>query len=267
MNHIIDDYYAAKAITAFYASYDGEFTKLSLTRGMITEHPERDLKELFTLCNMDIIYKMFDVLMDQYYEDFSWGKFDGKNSRDLIAAQTKSLENEIERCHAQIDKLQNEMRVIKISNMTNNDEAFRAYEAENRQLREAIDELGEKNRQQKDIIEAQTDLIDAMQHPIDVSDEEIDISRLQGYRYLFVGYFDTYLTEIKTLFPNSVFMVNESKDITGLQVDYIVFLTKYVSHSMYYKVKSSKIYTEYPSLMCNATSVKGALNEMNRFVR
>ncbi len=266
VNHIIDDYYAAKAITAFYASKKGEFNKLTLTRGMITEHPERDLKEIFTLCNMDIIYKMFDVLMDQYYEDFSWEKLEGKSGRELIAAQTKSLENEIERCHAQIDNLQNEIKALKIRSMTDNNEAIRAYEEENKKLRDAIDELGEKNRQQKDIIESQTDLIDAIQHPIEVADEEVDVSFLQRYRYLFVGYFDTYFTELKTLFPNSVFMVNATKDIAGIQVDYIVFATRYISHSMYYKVKSAKIYTEYPSLMCNATSVNGVLSEMNRFV-
>lgn len=158
-------------INFFYMWHICVFTKLTLTRGMITENPERDLKEIFTLCNMDIIYKMFDVLMDQYYEDFSWGKFEGKSSRELIAAQTKSLENEIERCHAQIEKLQNEMRAVQISNMANNDEAFRAYEAENKQLREAIDELKEKNRQQKDIIEAQTDLIDAIQSLIGICRE------------------------------------------------------------------------------------------------
>ena len=106
------------------------------------------------------------------------------------------------------------------------------------------------------------------QHPISVEAWKKRLKRqasgLQTYRYLFVGYFDTYLTEIKSLFPNSVFLTNANKDIAGVQVDFIVIATKYLSHSMFYKVKSSTIYTEVPNILCNSTSMDSFLAEMER---
>ena len=264
VNQIIDDYYIAKALKAYYASEEGDFSKLSLTRGCITDDPERDVEEILMLCNMDIIYKMYDLLMDLYYEDFSWDKHVGKKDRELLTANLKSLEKKLDSYQLQMKRMAEEQDSLRIGKIQNNDEAIRAYELENKKLREKIEELEKKTSQQKEIIDTQVDLIEALQQPIEEDDEEVDKERLQTHRFLFVGYLDTYLTELKALFPNSVFMTNVNKDISGIQVDYIVFVTKYLSHSMYYKVKSSNLYTEYPSINCNATSVGGVLKDLAR---
>ena len=213
---------------------------------------------------MDIIYKMYDLLMDLYYEDFSWDKHVGKKDRELLTANLKSLEKKLDSYQLQMKRMAEEQDSLRIGKIQNNDEAIRAYELENKKLREKIEELEKKTSQQKEIIDTQVDLIEALQQPIEEDDEEVDKERLQTHRFLFVGYLDTYLTELKALFPNSVFMTNVNKDISGIQVDYIVFVTKYLSHSMYYKVKSSNLYTEYPSINCNATSVGGVLKDLAR---
>lgn len=267
VNHIIEDYYIARAMTVYYGSEMGEFNKLSLTRGSITEVPERDLKDILTLCNMDVIYKMFDILMDSYYENFTWDKRDVQKSRDIIAHKLKEMDNQIESYRDLVDRKNLEISSLKISGNTSKDEAIREYEAENKRLRDQIEKLEKENQQQKELIESQTELIESIQHTEEDNTDIIDTSMLQSHRFLFAGYFDTYLTELKTLFPNSVFMTNATKDISGIKVDYIVIATKYISHSMYYKVKSSPLYSENPCLMCNSSSVRGVLSDMNRFIK
>ena len=248
VDQIIDDFYSAKAITEYYTKPHG-YDDSYLREKLITDTPRRDLEEILMLCNTDIIYKMYDVLMDMYYEGFSWDKKVDDASRSMIAARIKGLENEIERLDS-----------------ADYDETLRLYESENKRLRNQIEELEKQNQKKLELIEAQTELIDSMQHSEEESKEEIDVNRLQACRYLFAGFLDTYLTELRSLFPNSVFMTSETRDITGIQVDYIIVVTKYISHSMYYKVKSSQIYSESPCLMCNATSINGVLNDMNQFV-
>lgn len=59
-------------------------------------------------------------------------------------------------------------------------------------------------------------------------------------------------------------MESETTDISNISVDAIVFLTKWMSHAMFYKVKKSSIYQKVPSAMCNTKNIDRILFDMER---
>lgn len=57
----------------------------------------------------------------------------------------------------------------------------------------------------------------------------------------------------------------EHQDLTTNYLVYAPFARP--EDSIYYKVKSSPLYSENPCLMCNSSSVRGVLSDMNRFIK
>lgn len=96
------------------------------------------------------------------------------------------------------------------------------------------------------------------------NEEEFDISKLQEKKFLFVGRIDEAIPELKHAFPNSIFMNSETTDISNVKVDAIVMLIKWMSHSMFYKVKSANIIKEVPCILCNSKNTKLIYAKMYR---
>lgn len=55
---------------------------------------------------------------------------------------------------------------------------------------------------------------------------------LQSKKYLFVGHMDNDFQKLKKKFPNSVFMTENTDNISNINVDAVVYLIKCMSHSM-----------------------------------
>lgn len=56
-------------------------------------------------------------------------------------------------------------------------------------------------------------------------------------RFLVVGYISDVLPEIKHKFPNSIFMESKTSNLSGIEVDAVVMLIKWMMQSMFYRVK------------------------------
>ncbi len=81
-----------------------------------------------------------------------------------------------------------------------------------------------------------------------------------------VIYFATHIAmpDIKKIFPNSIFMSEATKDLTNIQVDAVVFLISFISHSMYYKVKKSSLFEKSIVINFNGRSFNKLLETLQK---
>ena len=88
-------------------------------------------------------------------------------------------------------------------------------------------------------------------------------SGVQGFRYLFIGKILEVMPQLRQQFYNSIFMDSVADNLQGIKADYIVFLTKYMSHKMYYKVKSCAEFDGIPIIYYNGKSRDGLLSSLS----
>lgn len=89
-----------------------------------------------------------------------------------------------------------------------------------------------------------------------------DLELLQSKRYLFVGHISDALPDLKYKFLNSIFMESETAHISNIEVDAVVMLIKWMSHSMFYKVKATGSLTDKKIIMCNTKNIDTVLQKM-----
>ena len=122
----------------------------------------------------------------------------------------------------------------------------------------ALDEDRQEREQLKRKLEIQEQLLEEMQQPDPEPEPELDFSLLKGFKYLFAGRLEvTGLMDLKKEFPNSIFLETETADISNIKVDAIILLTKGMSHSMFYKLKSIKSFEGLPWIYYNSKNIVG----------
>ena len=97
---------------------------------------------------------------------------------------------------------------------------------------------------------------------IELQKNTYSLETLQSKRYLFVGRIGDTLPELKHRFPNSLFMETESYNLSQIDVDAIVMLIKWMSHSMFYKLKSSRKLSNTKIIMCNTKNIDTILQKV-----
>ena len=89
-----------------------------------------------------------------------------------------------------------------------------------------------------------------------------DLEMLQSKRYMFVGHISDALPDLKYKFPNSIFMESETANISNVEVDVVVMLIKWMSHSMFYKVKATGSLSQTKTIMCNTKNIDTVLQKI-----
>lgn len=111
----------------------------------------------------------------------------------------------------------------------------------------------------------QEEFIDMLNTPVEDARDSVDqkdISVLQAKRYLFVGFADEALPDLRKVFPNSVFMNTENIVISNINVDAVVYLIRYMSHGMLYKIRSEAKLADTPFVYCNGRSLNSVYSDM-----
>lgn len=96
----------------------------------------------------------------------------------------------------------------------------------------------------------------------DNNNADVEISVLQSKKYLFVGYIKEALPQLYKIFPNSIFVENDTCSLKNIQVDGIIMFPKIMSHSMYYKVCSLQFLQNIPVIYCNSRNYQAIFNNM-----
>lgn len=264
VDKIIRIYYMLEVISVIGNRMDGtgKFTKLDLSKGW-EPNPERDVQNICHMCCMDAIYKMFSEMMKKYYETFCQAKTDSWDNQRKYSQMESELHAAIEDQEKQISSLDRQLTLLREKD-TGIDKAVREYEKK-------LEEMDRENRQKdqkiaylKDYIQSQDEWL-AIQSRTEMEEvPAVDVDNLRSKKFLFVGNANEALPELKRNFPGSIFMQSENKNIANISVDAIVFLTKWMSHSMFYKVKGSEVYKKVPSAMCNTKNINRVYYDMDR---
>lgn len=273
IDRMIRSYYMIQVFIMYEHAMDntGRFTKLDLSRGWDV-NPERDVQGICYMYCLDVFCKMFNELMKEYYKAFFEGKFAPRDTAQDLQMEDRLNEQNlvIEKQKEQIASLEKQIVSLEAQSLKNkhmereSEKMLMECERKNQKLGKEIEKSNEEITHLKDFIESQNEFLAMLNQTEEGEVGSVDMDMLQTKRYLFVGKTSEALPDLKKKFPGSVFMETETKDISGIHVNSIVFLTKWMSHGMYYKVRNSKIFREVPLANCNTKNIDRIYYDMDR---
>jgi len=259
VDRIIKSYYTVRVVLMYkqFINETGRFSKLDLSRGWVS-NAEMDVQNICCMYSMDRFYRMFSEILKEYYRTFSWEKITSENMRRRYDQMVSELNLIIEEQKNQIDSLTR--RISLLESKPSGDDGGRdktviEYERQNVKLIKEIEQKDSEIVRLKDYVRSQEEFL-ALQSGTEPDETAtVNEDNLRTRKYLFVGKIDEALPDLKKKFPGSIFMQSENTDISDISVDAVVFLTKWMSHAMFYKVKKSRIYQKVPSAMCNTKNI------------
>lgn len=232
------------------------FTKLTLARECIPENYAMVYQTILCMYEMDVLYKMFAIMQKQYYMDFSWEKITNQDLATRYEDIIFNLEQTIADKDNKIKNLLQKNSMLSIQITADNSKQTAPLVAENNKLLKVIENKNSEIADLKRRLEYQEQFIAELNKQEDEGENNsYDIEMLQGKRFLFVGHIGDVLPELKHKFPNSVFMESETNNLSGIDVDAVVMLIKWMSHSMFYKVKSTGALSHTKIIMCNTKNI------------
>ena len=168
-----------------------------------------------------------------------------------------------EKKEAQISTLSKKNEVLAMQITADSSKQTAPLVAENNKLIKQLEDKDEEISRLKRQLQYQEDFIAELNKPDeDLADKTYNLESLQAKRYLFVGHAAEALPELKRIFPNSLYMETETFSLSGVDVDAVVMLVKWMSHSMFYKIKSAGNLAETRNIMCNTKSIDTVLQKI-----
>lgn len=265
VDRLIENYYKSYVTSRYLEEMKKNegFTKLTLSRECIPQNIEADYQMILCMYEMDVLYKMFSIMQNQYYQDFSWEKITNQDMAKRYEQIIANLEKAIKDKENQIEILLQKNHVLSLQIVADSSKQTAPLVAENNKLLKVINDKDSVIEDLKRQLQYQVDFIAELNKPEAVEmDNSYDIEKLQTRRFLFVGHIAEALPELRHKFPNSLFMDNESFNLSGIEVDAVVMLIKWMSHSMFYKIKSAGNLSQVRTIMCNTKNVDTILKKM-----
>lgn len=266
VDRLIENYYKSYVTSRYIEekSKNNAFTKLTLSRECIPPSVETDYQLILCMYEMDVIYKMFSIMLKQYYQDFSWEKITNQDLSERYEKIIGDLKKIIDDKQKQIGLLSQKNDVLSLQIMTDNSKQTGALVAESNKLLKQLEEKDTEINRLREKIKYQEDFICELSKPEIVTNikPSYDLEVLQSKRFLFVGSISDFCIELKHKFPNSLFMETNAFSLTGIEVDAVIMLIKWMSHSMFYKVKSAGNLDKTKIVMCNTKNIDTILQKI-----
>lgn len=265
VDRIIENYFKSYITTRYSEelSKKNGFTKLTLSRECIPENYETVYHMILCMYEMDVIYKMFSIMQKQYYRDFSWEKITNQDLAKRYEEIIDNLNQIIKEKENQINTLSQKNHVLSLQITANNSKQTAPLVSENNKLLRQIEEKESIIDGLKQQLKYQEDFIfELSKTEIVQENNTYVINELQSKRFLFVGHIADVLPELKHKFPNSLFMETESFNLTGIEIDAIVMLIRWMSHGMFYKIKSAGNLSLTKIIMCNTKNIDTILQKI-----
>lgn len=248
-----------------YLDYAMEGRKLEHSMLMFhveMENPEAFFQILVASFYFELLTIQFNDMIAEYYKNFSFDKFLGTNQQKELIQQIEKLKAELEEkkgiiAHQNEQAFNSRQKEYAEAQKENN-----VYEKQISKLNRQIDSKDDTIKNLKRQLEIKDEYIALLSKEDDDKEGKIDISLLQTRKYLFVGDAKEALPELKKTFPNSLFMETETYTLKNIKVDCVVMLIKYMSHTMFYKIKSTSALKDVPMVMCNTKNVNTIYRKM-----
>lgn len=239
------------------------FNKITLSKDCIPSSYEMVYQTILCMYEMDVLYKMFALMQKQYYTDFSWEKITNQDVTTRYEDIISDLEQTITDKENKIKSLVQKNNTLSLQITADKSKQTAPLVAENNKLLKVIEDKESEIADLKRRLEYQELFISELIKPVNEEENNTyDFELLQSKRYLFVGHIADALPDLKRKFPNSVFMESETANISNVEVDAVVMLIKWMSHSMFYKVKASRNLSEVKNIMCNTKNIETILQKM-----
>ena len=238
---------------------------IDVARYIHTISAETDFLAISYVYNLDVYYKMMTDLLETYYRNFSFEHLFREDLKSRLYSIISRLEEENKNHAIRINSLLEEKRSLENKLSKTESAESLAYEQQITRLTKKVTNYENEIARLEEIVKSKDKYIDLLSEPeLEASEAEPDINLLRGRRYLFIGQNQNVVTELKRIFPDSVFMENERFKLSGIQVDAVVFLTKFMSHAMFYKATNSAAINDVPTIYCNSTSLKNVYVAIER---
>ena len=239
------------------------FNKITLSKECTPESYAIVYQTILCMYEMDVLYKMFALMQKQYYKDFSWEKITNQDIATRYDDIISDLEQTITDKENRIKSLMLKNSTLSLQITADNSKQTAPLVAENNKLLKVIEDKDSEIADLKRRLEYQELFISELNKPeVEEINNIYDLELLQSKRYLFVGHISDALPDLKYKFPNSIFMESETANISNIEVDVVVMLIKWMSHSMFYKVKATGALTDKKIIMCNTKNMDTVLQKM-----
>lgn len=252
---LIENYYKSYVTTRYTEELEKNngFSKITLSRECIPANVENDYHMILCMYEMQVLYKMFDIMQVQYYKHFSWEKITNQDLSERYEVIISNLQQIIGEKEKQISELSARNSSLSLQKISDEAKKAATFVVENNKLQKQIEEKDNIIAELKKKLQYQEEFIDELNRMMDdfQGETSYDLTELQSKRFLFVGHIQEVLPELKHKFPNSLFMESESFNLAGIKVDAVVMLVKWMSHSMFYKIKETKDLEKIKIVMCN----------------
>ena len=268
MHKIIDIYYRSVLRREIINRQNNNNTRtfpIDVARHIHTISAETDFLAISYVYNLDVYYKMMTDLLETYYRNFSFEHLFREDLKSRLYSIISRLEKEKNDQAMRIDSLMEENRNLDIQLSKTESTKSLAYEQQITRLTKKATEYENEIARLEEMVKSRDKYIALLSEPeLETSEDEPDLNMLRGRRYLFIGRNENIVTELKRIFPDSVFMENERFKLSGIQVDAVVFLIKLMSHAMFYKATHSATINNAPTIYCNSTSLKNVYVAIER---
>ena len=239
------------------------FNKITLSKDCIPESYEMVYQTILCMYEMDVLYKMFALMQKQYYKDFSWEKITKQDIATRYEDIISDLEQTITDKENSIKSLIQKNSTLSLQITADNSKQTTPLVAENNKLLKVIEDKDSEIADLKRRLEYQEFFISELNKPeVEEVNNTYDLEMLQSKRYMFVGHISDALPDLKYKFPNSIFMESETANISNVEVDVVVMLIKWMSHSMFYKVKATGSLSQTKTIMCNTKNIDTVLQKI-----
>ena len=279
-NSVLPMYYLVKLESRLEEIYgDGgrdafcNITKRDLYNEIGADNLQEDIYYLSQFAYFDVIMNALNKEHAMYYRNFNYFPKNMGSSLSIInlRQQNEKYREELEEARAAITALRKKAHHPIPKAKGSNEKYFRselvkanneidALNEKNDELQKTIDDLNEYIRRLEDANSAE---IETECVPVTAIDEAI----LHSIRIVFVcGDVDTKCSELRKAFPHSTIIEAATQSVTMKNAtDLVVYFTKHISHSMYFRVKSS--YKGVPEYFFNGTNIDKMKHEVGAFIK
>lgn len=262
---LIKNYFKSYVTTRYIEEIqqNNRFTKLTLSRECIPANYEVVYQAILCMYEMDVLYKMFAIMQKQYYRDFSWEKITNQDIATRYENLISNLEHTIVDKENKINNLLQKNNMLSLQITADASKQTTPFVVENNRLIKIIENKDSEISDLKKRLEYQEQFIAELNKQENEEEKNTyDLEMLQSKKFLFVGHIGEALPQLKYKFPNSIFMESETDNLSGIEVDAVVMLIRWMSHSMFYKVKSTGALAQRKVIMCNTKNIDTILQKM-----
>ena len=266
----VDSYFAIKLRDILDTMSEEELEQVT-TRDIIgsigMEDIDNDIAHFKQILLIFTLFRLANKYRCDYYSIYNFS-----SSRENNNALGKSYQRALAECRSELE--QKNKIIEKYQSQEKKREIRKSKDTEKPLLAEisSLKNIVSKKDQEIEDLKAQLEEAKEYYNLLDQSNKDpqedetknYDLSVLDNKKIAFVcNDIDSEFPTLRKLFPGSVLVSTDTTQARAKNVDLVVFFTKYISHSIYFKTK--KLYKDVPSYAYNRANIADLKKELAKY--